>query len=102
MAAQELPTPERACYRFMPGVRPLTALTIKADWLQVQVGDECEVGHKAVLPAGARLKSGMHLKPRAAPSHPGAVGTGEQQSACSQRCCTRPTTLCYSDIGGEH
>lgn len=44
----------------------------------VTVGAGCQVGHKAVLPPGARLADGRHLKPRSAPSHKGAVGYGEQ------------------------
>ncbi len=56
----------------MPDVPTAHLLSV----LQVCIGADCQVGHKAVLPAGSRLAGGLHLKPRTAPSHPGAVGKG--------------------------
>ncbi len=43
---------------------------------RVELGAGCEAGHRAVLPAGSRLADGQHLRPRAAPTHAGAVGKG--------------------------
>jgi non-ribosomal peptide synthetase-like protein len=45
-------------------------------FVRVEVGAGCEAGHRAVLPAGSRLADGQHLRPRAAPTHVGAVGKG--------------------------
>ncbi|GAB4817358.1 hypothetical protein N2152v2_004404 [Parachlorella kessleri] len=69
---------------------------------QVCVGDGCHVGHKAVLPAGARLKDGFHLRPRAAPSHPGAVGKGvlaDTPEFAAEEHLGRPLTLLCAVLG---
>lgn len=42
----------------------------------VKIGSHCEVGHRAILPAGGRLLDGTHLKPRSSPAHKKAVGPG--------------------------
>lgn len=52
------------------------------------MGEGCEVGHKAVLPAGARLDDGQSLRPRSAPSHPGAVRNGAHALLALASCST--------------
>ena len=39
----------------------------------VAVGEGCQVCHRAVLPAGGRLRPYTYVKPRASPAHKGAV-----------------------------
>lgn len=46
---------------------------------KVVVGDGCQVGHGAVMPAGSRLKSHHHLRPQSAPSHPRSIGPGSSK-----------------------